>query len=55
MFVAIYIDHVLTSRQEQPPSFQLGPTPITPSVEKVGSNHLDGFERAKGGANSAPS
>lgn len=31
---AIYIDHVLTSRQEQPPSIWLGRDPNTPSVEE---------------------
>jgi hypothetical protein len=30
MFVAIYIDHVLTSRQEQPPSIWLGRDPNHP-------------------------
>jgi hypothetical protein len=35
MFVALQSDHVLTSRQEQPPSFGSAETPITPSVPKL--------------------
>lgn len=35
MFVAIYIDHVLTSDRSSRPHFSSGPTPITPSVEEV--------------------
>jgi len=34
MFVAIYVDHVLTSRQEQPPSPGLGIDPNHPICSK---------------------